>query len=80
MDEELDRLLHQWYPDSSVNVTPLGNGRVSAVITSRAFDHLDFAERQRDIWRRLRAELGTRATEVGTVYAVTPAEAADILT
>ncbi len=80
MDEVLDRLLHEWYPDSRVDVTPLGNGRVSAVVTSSAFDGCDFAERQRDIWRRLRAELGSRATQVSTVYAVTPAEAADILT
>jgi acid stress-induced BolA-like protein IbaG/YrbA len=73
--ERLKQLFKNWYPGAIVEVTPLTNGRVSAVLTSAAFDGQDYALRQREVWSRLRKELREESTQVSTVFIVTPEEA-----
>ena len=54
------------------------NGHVTGEVVAPEFEHLTHLERQKQIWERIRLELGPDAVNVGILLLYSPEEAAAV--
>ena len=74
LEQRLENAIHSAVPKATIQLEVV-NRRISGIVVAPEFDGATHLDRQRNVWREIRSQLGADSGEVGMLLLYSPEEA-----